>query len=512
MPPVRVLLAVLLAAGFTACASAPVLAPVAVGWRSVEGPEEEILFRRVASEFDADGGAVVTTTSERRVLRRARRVSIRVAIDPDRSVLSAEARMIDERGTVHRFARDQFVWLDRRERLLTSRRGAAFLAINLPVPGHSLVDWMVQTRDRNPHWLPELDLSSPYPIQEARLSARGRGIAAVQATPHHLDATSERSGDVLYVSARNLPPSTGHPWAPGELGRRRISLHWRTPEHPDLVARLLGAAGDDYALATLPGLRASAGARPCLLFDHGVHSLRPGRVFLTTATAAPNGGWTLDLPAGLARRFAGCRLIERGAPAIVPVRTERGQRVLLMRSTVESNGRLSGRGQLLFAGAAADAVRQGSVDPEERLRDLLRDGPIKPFALRRQIGADGPVRLSFKIAAKVKALDPSAWIGDPLRELAWTGAAGQLLGPASDERRVEWTFEWPEGAPAVPPANGSGTFTTSGVSGSATWSLGPQRVLRFVRAVNWSPGVRPVAPDEIQRLVRRLVLPSAALP
>jgi hypothetical protein len=504
--------ALLLGAIVSACGTVPTLAPITMGWRSMEGPDEEILFRRVSTDLNSAGNEAITVTSERRVLRRARTVMAQVAIDPDRKVLSAEARIIDQRGITQRFARDQFVWLDRRKRLLPSRRGAAYLAIKLRVPSQSVVDWLIQTRDHNPHWLPELDLASPYPIRSAQLTARGPGVPAVLATPHHLNVRSERTGRTLHVTAHDLPPSMGHPWAPGDLGRRRVSLHWRTPTHPDLVERLLGNAGDDYALATLPGLQATSSARPCLLFDYGIHSLRPERVFLTTATAKPNGGWSLKLPPGLARRFAGCRLIDRGAPAIIATPQERGQRVLRMRSALRPDGRLSGSGHLLFAGAAANAVRQGIINPEERLNDLLRDGPIKPFALRQKVGSEGPVRLTFKISAQVKSLDPSTWIGDPLQELSWAGAPSELLGPASDERRVEWVFEWPDGPMPIPPARGSGTFTTDGISGSATWSLGPQRVLRFVRAINWTPGVRNLALDEVRRSVQRLTLPGVALP
>ena len=90
--------ALLLGAIVSACGTVPTLAPITMGWRSMEGPDEEILFRRVSTDLNSAGNEAITVTSERRVLRRARTVMAQVAIDPDRKVLSAEARIIDQRA------------------------------------------------------------------------------------------------------------------------------------------------------------------------------------------------------------------------------------------------------------------------------------------------------------------------------------------------------------------------------------------------------------------------------
>jgi hypothetical protein len=218
----------------------------------------------------------------------------------------------------------------------------------------------------------------------------------------------------------------------------------------------------------------------------------------------------LHLADAYRRPFVFCRLVQAGEPADLRVPIRSGKSLLRLRTRVGIDGLISGRGQLILTGASAAAARRGQLDLRRILDQLLAPigAAVKPGVAKRD--GSGPVYLPFAIHWKAGALDPASWLGAPLPELAYL-RPGEVLGPITEDRSVEWIFEWPKERPLPPPTR-MASVGSGPVTGSATWSLGPQSTLRFVRSISWNKNLARVQPAAIAAALGALKLAPVALP
>ena len=133
---------------------------------------------------------------------------------------------------------------------------------------------------------------------------------------------------------------------------------------------------------------------------------------------------------------------------------------------------------MIFSGAGARLARQGALDMTTELLEALQ-----PLRQHLQIGAAqlsgaGPVHLPFTLRMRVSELNPSRWLGTPYPKLNYLNAASRSSAPASSSAASSGCLtglnRFACHRRRVSRASASVRFK------ALTWSLGPQRTLRFV--------------------------------
>jgi len=493
----------------TGCAGA-LLPPVTGGWL-VAGPESQVVLeRRLDLEFIDQGDALRADYRETRLVRQPTTVTLRVPTGPEQRI---EAIAVDWRtlnGPINRLTIDDFAPIDRTDKPLAAGKSPAFYAHRLKLPAGSLLRWRWLAHHQRPSFPPVLDLSGPFPVNKAELRIAGSGAALIDLKTSALPGGIVSSESMVVGTWKNLQPATAHPYAPGRLGRRMAYAVWKQPKHPGLVERLVQNKQADYQLRALPGVIAKERAIPCLLRYLGADDLRPNEVVMSTASQRAEGGYDLHLPGAYRRPFKDCTLIQPGATARIPVVHESGTRLLRIRTSVDADGAIEGRGQLIFSGVGARLVRQGSIDMKQVLAGLVAPMSARVGIGTPQVSGTGPVHLPFKISFRANQLDPTSWLGTPLPELGYLGSRN-VFGPSVEQRRVEWVFDWPSGVRPPPPTR-MASASSGPLQASLTWSLGPQRTLRFVRSTEWQKRSAQIEPELLRSRLHNLRIPALPLP
>jgi hypothetical protein len=460
--------------------------------------------------LEGDGAALRSDFLEHRLLRQGTSLTLRVPAGPETKVLAIAAHWISLDGSSRSFGKADFIPVDRLDQPLPPGQQAAYFAAKISVPDSSLLRLRWQIHQQRPELLPRLDLSDAFPIDRAEIRIQGKGFRGLELRSRKLPAGDLRSADSLLGLWRDLQPASAHPYSPGELGQRLAWLSWKKARHPGLIARLTADPKANYQLRTLPTAGANERSTACLLRPWGAEALRPESAILSTVTQLAEGGYSLNLPDAFRRPFRDCTLIQPGALARLSVPQPGGARVLRLRSRISADGHLQGQGQLVYSGAAAQSLRRAEFDMSSELRALLAPVASGLVIGQAQRGGSGPVYLPFKLHIKVQQLDPSRWLAPPFPRLDYL-QAGLTLGPVVNERRVEWVFDWPAGA-KVPPPTRMASIGRGPLSASVTWSLGPQRTLRFVRSAQWRREVLEIDPRALKTALKSLVIPAIALP
>ena len=495
---------------FAGCTDAQILPAPSNAWFRA-GPEAQIILkRRLHMNLEAKGAALHSDFLVHRLLRQGTSLTLRIPAGPETEILAIAAHWISLDGRSRSFGRADFIAVDRLDKPLAAGRQPAYFAAKISVPDSSLLRLRWQTRQRRPVLLPRLDLSDGFPIDSAEIRVQGQGFKELELRSRKLPEGRLQSGDSLLGLWRDLQPASAHPYAPGELGQRLAWLRWKKPKHPGLIARLVADPKANYQLRTLPTAGASEHSTACLLRPWGAEVLRPQSAILSTVTQLAEGGYKLNLPDAFRRPFRDCTLIQPGALARVVVPQPGGSRVLRVRSRISAEGHLLGQGQLIYSGAAAQSLRRAEFDMNHELRALLAPVASGLVLGKAQRGGSGPIYLPFKLSIKVEQLDPSRWLTCPFSRLSYL-QQGLTLGPTINERRIEWVFDWPAGA-NVPPPTRMASVGRGPVSASVTWSLGPQRTLRFVRSATWRREVFMVDTTALKAALKQLVIPAIALP
>ena len=208
-------------------------------------------------------------------------------------------------------------------------------------------------------------------------------------------------------------------------------------------------------------------------------------VLLATAIPKAEGGLKATVDPVTAQGFQSCRLVQAGAPADVSVRPQSGMALWRFQSIIGADGEHRTEGRLQVGGIAAFAVRQGQLDLKAYLQSRLgtRLGTIR----LKQGGKDrgtGPVTISFGLRFKSQSLAPQDWLGKPYPELDWLRPQTRFLGPLINDERIDWEFQWASQSAPLPPTR-SKTLTEPELVGSATWTLGSVRSVRFVQELRW---------------------------
>jgi hypothetical protein len=486
------------------------LKPAGNGWWRA-GPESQVILqRRLHLKLRQKGEFVQADFLERRLVRNGASIMLKVPLHPQRTLLNVAAEWQQTNGLKRVFGRNDFVAVDRQGRPVKQLQSAAFLTAKIKVPANSLLRFRWILDDHKPSFFPHLELHGPYPFEAAELRLSGEAVEHLEITGRLVDGPVLKSPNNQVSSWRNLQPATTHPWAPGALGQRAAWVQWKNPRHADLVEQLLSNTNADYQLRTLPSVGATAASTPCLLRPWGADALRPNNVMMTTANRLPEGGYQLNLPDPYRRPFADCTLVQKGPRAVLPVRAPRGGRILQIRTRVRADGTIAGKGRLSFSGAGADAVRRGSINMTQELEALLK--PLKQGLRmgKAQVRGSGPVHVMFELRFQARDINPSKWLGNALPELRYL-PAGEAIGPQTNHRQVEWVFDWPERSVPPPPTR-MASASRGPLSASSTWSLGPQRSLRFVRSVRWQDDLFKVEPSAIINALQGIQLPATPLP
>ncbi len=509
MPLIRRLRPCVILVLLSGCAKA-LLAPVSDTWFS-QGPESQVVLKRHLHIDLIDGGkALRADFLEQRLVRRAATITLRVPTGPDQRIeaIAADWRTLD--GPVTQLNAEDFVAVDRQDQPLGRGGQPAAYVRRLALPAGTLVRWRTLRHQRLPELLPRLELQGPFPINHAELRVRGEGFEQLDLVTRQLaHGTLIGSGELIGIW-RQLQPTSAHPYAPGELGFRNASLRWKKSRYPNLIDRMIANQKSDYQLRTLPTASTETTALPCLLRPWGSERLRPESALLATASKLPEGGYQLNVPDAFRRPFRDCTLIQAGEPARLVVKQQDGERVLRLRTSIGAQGQLTGKGQLIYSGAGARQVRQAAINMSNELRRLLQ--PLAPSLRLGQakVSGTGPVHLPFELNTKVTALDPSRWLASPLAALSYL-PVGVVLGPAIAKYRVEWVFDWPASS-KIPPPTGMASVSKGALSAAATWSLGPQRTLRFVRSLHWEPRPMAVEPTKLRQRLDKLRVAALPLP
>jgi hypothetical protein len=505
----RTLVALIASVTATGCAS-PLLPPVHAGWYA-QGPESQVVLeRRIALKLLDQGAAVKVRYTESRLIRQATQITLRVPTGPGHQVQAIEADWRTLNGDPVRLDRNHFAPVDRSDRPLPGSATPAYLAHRLSVPAGVLLRWTWVGVQRPPTELPELDLSGPYPVEKAELRITGRGAAGLEIKVQELAPAIIATDEMQVATWTKLQPSAAHPYAPGLLGKRRAYVTWKASPHPHLIERLVATAAPDYQLKTLPMSQARPSSTPCLLRPWGADTLRADQVVLSTVTQRPEGGYDLHLPDAYRRPFRDCTLIQPGPLAQVPVTHDSGTRLLRIRTSVTTQGVVEGRGQMIFSGAGARLARQGALDMTTELLEALQ--PLRQHLKigAAQLSGAGPVHLPFTLRMRVSELNPSRWLGTPYPKLNYLNAT-EVFGPRIEQRRIEWVFDWPQSV-RLPPPTRVESISVGPLQGSVTWSLGPQRTLRFVHSMTWRKQPMQVDPNRLRASVQQLIVPGLPLP
>ena len=472
------------AALFSACATSPIPAPPS-GWLT-EGPEAEVVLeRRLLISGDDPNGRVETEFLERQLIRRGKTTTIIMPIHPDRRVRFVAAEIRRHGAPVIHLGKADFVPVDRHRAPVPRARDAAYLAARIEVPSGGLVTLHWKAEDRHAGLLPRLVLTGPAPVRKARIEVTGGLVGKAQLTATSLAGGVLRSPDKLIGTWTNLSPAVSHPFAPGELAMRGAWLEFPDSKPPRIIDLLLNRPEANFQIAAVPLVSSAKAGEPCLLRPWGAKTIRPETTLLTTAAQRPEGGYEIQLPDAYRRRFADCTLVAPGQAARLPVTQPRGERLLRMRSVVSAEGNIETKGRLVYIGAAASAVRRGGIEMREELAQLLSPFHKSLVVNGEQRSGAGITQLEFSFQHRAPHLDPSAWLGDALPELAFL-PRGQAMAPLVAHRRVEWTFVATSGR-SPPPATHTASVTHGRIAASSAWSLGPQQTLRFVRSVDWTP-------------------------
>ena len=496
-------------AGVSGCAQ-KLLPPVVGGWSKAGAESQVILERRLQLELLQKGQALRANYFESRLLRQPATITLRIPTGPDQRI---EAIAVDWRtlnGPVTQLSSDHFAPIDRNDKPLAPGVSPAFYAHRLRLPAGVLLRWRWIAHHKRPTFLPQLDLSGPFPVDKAEIRVIGQGVSQLEIKTRGLTGGQINNETSLMGTWSQLQPSGNHPYAPGHLGKRVAYVEWKTNIHPTLVQRLVSSNHLNYQLKTLPMVQAKQGSVACLLRYWGSDNLRPDQVVLGTATQRPEGGYDLHLPDAYRRPFRDCTLIQPGAVARIPVRHESGTRLLRLRTSVTSQGQISGRGQLIFSGAGARLVRQGAINMIDSLRQLMKPVQASVQTGQPQVGGTGPVHLPFTLSFAITALDPISWLGSPLPELRYLNTT-EVLGPRVDTRRVEWVFDWPNEV-RLPPPTRMKSISNGPLQASVTWSLGPQRTLRFVRSTQWKKQRSTIDPEGLRTRLNQLQVEPLPLP
>ncbi len=486
------------------------LPPVVGGWSKPGAESQVILERRLNLELLQNGQSLRANYFESRLLRQPTTITLRVPTGPDQRI---EAIAVDWRtlsGPITQLNSDHFAPIDRADKPLTSGASPAFYAHKLRLPAGVLLRWRWIVHHQRPSFLPQLDLSGPFPIDKAEIRVSGQGVSQIEIKTRGLNGGQIKNETSIMGTWSQLQPSGSHPYAPGYLGKRIAYAHWKKKIHPNLVQRLVSSNHLDYQLKTLPVVQAKQGSVACLLRYWGSETLRPSQVVLGTATQRTEGGYDLHLPDAYRRPFRDCTLIQPGALARIPVRHESGTRLLRVRTSVSVQGQVSGRGQLIFSGAGARLVRQGSINMIDSLKQLMEPLRSKIQSGEQQLGGTGPVHLPFTVSFTIGELDPTRWLGSPLPELRYLNSS-EVLGPRVEQRRVEWVFDWPDNV-RLPPPTRMKSISNGPLQASVTWSLGPQRTLRFVRSTQWKKQRSTIDPEGLRNRMEQLQVEPLPLP
>lgn len=477
------------------------------------GTEDQYVLQRQLTMSPLEGQAGLSWSRyERRLHRRGGEFQVQVPVQPDRKVTKIALRTLSPTGVVGFRDLAHFVYTDRLGHPVLQPGPAAFLALKIDLEAGSLIDWAVEGVDRQPHWLPPLLLDGSWPIEEARLSITGDPQQWIEVEMRGLQPTVTQETQTRSYVVNKLGPHLAHPWSPHPLGERALRPRWRKPSSRDLVARMTGNPPVIYDLKPAPRLKGGLKASPCVLLPWDLKAPAPWEVLLATAVPRLEGGLEATVDPLVARGFPTCRLVEPGAPANVFVRPESGVAVFRFKTKIRDRRAWETEGQLSLAGLAAHAVRLGKLDPVHLLRARL--GPKwsmeQMMITDQRMGPSGPITIHFRLGFHANELAPQYWLAKPYVALDWLRADSRFLGPLINEERIQWDFIFPTGSAPLPPTT-SKTITEPELVGSATWSLGRVRTIRFVQELRWQLSPRNARPVELRRALDSLTLDPLTL-
>ncbi|MAO83267.1 MAG: hypothetical protein CMH50_05185 [Myxococcales bacterium] len=497
----------------TGCATSAtqLLPPLPSQWQRPGTEDQVVLERRLILTLLNEQGSVSWRRFERRFHRKGGEVYIQLPVHPDRMLIRAGFRMRTSAGTTTYRDLSDFVYTDRSGQPILDSKRAAFVALRITVEPKSLIDWAFEGADRRAHWLPHLALDGSYPIESGRLTIQGDPDQRVEVRLRGIQPKISLEDGYRHYFVKTLQPHLPHPWSPKPLGERALRPRFRTPISPDLVQRMTEKKPTIYDLQTSPSLQAGLKATPCVLLPWDLTEPSPMDVLLATAIPKAEGGLKATVDPVTARGFQSCRLVQAGAPADVSVRPQSGMALWRFQSIIGADGEHRTEGRLQVGGIAAFAVRQGQLDLKAYLQSRLgtRLGTIR----LKQGGKDrgtGPVTISFGLRFKSQSLAPQDWLGKPYPELDWLRPQTRFLGPLINDERIDWEFQWASQSAPLPPTR-SKTLTEPELVGSATWTLGSVRSVRFVQELRWQLKPHFARPMQLRKALEQLRLPPLRL-
>lgn len=496
----------LLLAGCATTSPPGLLPPLPSQWQRSGSEAQIVIQKRLELKRLNNSAGISWRRYEQRFHRRGGELRLELPVHPDRRVLRAGLRTLSTSGAVAYRDLSQFVYTDRKGQPLLEPERAAFLSIRIHVEPESLVDWAIEGVDRRAHWLPALALDGPYPIESGVLQIHGDPSQEIEVRFRGIQPKLSLEAGVRSYHTKGLRAHLPHPWSPAPLGERALRPRFRRAQAPHLVERMTSQPPIIYDLRPSPTLKAGPSATPCVLLPWDLPEPSPMDVLLTTAIPKPKGGLQATIDPVTARGFHSCRLVEPGAPADVSLRPESGVALWRFKSVLSPEGEAVTDGRVQLGGVAAYAARRGLIDLKQFVKDRLgqKMGPIHIVSLGGGAGT-GPVSLAFRLRFRPTELAPQDWLAAPYPALDWLRPQTRFLGPLVDEERIDWEFQWGNRSSPLPPTH-SKTVTEPELVGSATWTLGSVRSVRFVQELRWQLKPHFARPVVLRRSLDQLRL------